>query len=185
MPREQLAAYNAVATFEDMARAREAMLALEGGGIDGDDISLLGRAAEEVASNPDPRERDARSTAEVAKAGALGATAGAGVGAVAGFVGGALAFGIPGIGPVVGSAIWAATLGSAGTGAAIGGLVAGTAVIGQSEGWAESYQETIRSGRVLVGVHTDTREHLEKAEKILTEHGALNIERLDAGGKRL
>jgi hypothetical protein len=107
------------------------------------------------------------------------------VGAVAGFLGGALAFGIPGVGPVVDSAIWAATLGSAGTGAAIGGLVAGTAAIGQSESWADSYQESIRARHVLVGVHTETKEQLDKAVKILGEHEAQRIDMLDAEGKRM
>jgi hypothetical protein len=185
MPRERLAQYNAIATFEDMPRARRAMLALENGGIDGEDISLLGRAAAEAADNLDPRERDARSTTDIAKAGAVGVAAGAGVGAVAGFLGGALAFGIPGVGPVVDSAIWAATLGSAGTGAAIGGLVAGTAAIGQSESWADSYQESIRARHVLVGVHTETKEQLDKAVKILGEHEAQRIDMLDAEGKRM
>jgi hypothetical protein len=185
MAREQLASHNAIATFSDMESARAALLALENGGIDGNDLSILGRGAAEAATETDPRERDAGALSTVAKAGAAGTAAGATGGALVGLIGGALAWGIPGIGPVVGSALWAATLGGAGVGAAIGGLVTGTAVIGQSEGWADSYHESIRAGQVLVGVHVDGRRQLDKAVGILESKAPLRIDRLDEKGRPL
>jgi hypothetical protein len=185
MERDKFAAYNVVATFPDMERARHAISALERGGVEGVNISLLGRAAEEAATNPDARERDAGVTKDVTKAAVAGGAAGTGVGAAAGFVGGALAFGIPGIGPVIGSAVWAATLGGAGVGAAIGGLVGGTAATSQGETWEQTYQESIHSGRVLVGVHSDDQAVVDQAIPLLEKQEPVRVDRLDSSGRRI
>lgn len=185
MAREKLAGYNVIATFSDMAGARKAIGALERGGVEAANISLLGRAAEEAATDPDPAERDAGVSKDITKAAVTGTAAGGAAGGLAGFVAGALAFGIPGIGPVVGSAIWAATVGGAGVGAAIGGLVGGTAALPESEAWEQTYHESVREGRVIVGVHSDDQDEAERAAKILQEQEPLRTERVDAQGRRV
>ncbi len=183
MARERFARYNVVATFPDMEHARKALLALEQHGVEADNISLLGRAAEQVESDLNPRERDTGVAKEIAKGAGLGTAIGTGAGGVVGFIGGLLAWGIPGIGPVVGTAIWAATVGGAGVGAAIGGLVGGTAVIGQSEAWEKSFEESVRTGRVLVGVHADSREDIDKATGVLRDAHPLRVDHVDPQGR--
>ena len=185
MAREKFADYNIVATFQDMETARKAISALERGGIEGVNISLLGQARDEAESTVDEVQRDAGAVGDVTKAAAVGAATGTGAGALAGLVGGLMAFGIPGVGPFIGSAIWAATLGGAGVGAAIGGLVGGTAATNQSESWEATYQESVRSGRVLVGVHSDDRADIDPARDILQGQDALNIEVFDAQRRRI
>lgn len=183
MARERFADYNTIGVFADMESARTAVLALERAGIDEHDISLLGRGAAEAKDDTNVQEQDGNVTKDVAKTAAAGTAAGGGLGALAGFVGGALAWGIPGIGPVVGSAVWAATLGGAGVGAAIGGLTAGTAVLGQTDTWADTYQESLSANRVLVGVHADTPDALEKAETLLRQQNPIKTMRVDANGR--
>lgn len=183
MARERFAEYNVVGVFTDMESARTAVLALERGGIDEHDISLLGRGAAETKVATNVHEQDGNVTKDVAKVSMAGTAAGGGLGALAGFVGGALAWGIPGIGPVVGSAVWAATLGGAGVGAAIGGLTSGVAVLGQSDTWADTYQETLSAGHVLVGVHADSPEALAKAEEQLAKQNPMRTMRVDASGR--
>lgn len=185
MARERLAAINVVAVFPDMEAARSAVLALERAGIDEHDISLLGPGAEEARVATDVREPDGIVTRDIAKTSAAGVAAGGSLGALAGFIGGALAWGIPGVGPVVGSAVWAATLGGAGAGAAIGGLTAGAAVLGQSDTWADTYREPLAAGQVLVGVHADTKEALHRGEEHLRSQSPLRLMRLDAQGQPL
>lgn len=180
MAREQFAAFNVVGTYPDMESARKALAALEQAGIDGLDISLLGRPAQEAASDPNTQDRDAGVSKDVSKAGVLGTVAGGGAGAVAGLVGGALAFGIPGVGPVIGSALWASVLGGAGVGAAIGGLTAGTAAISQNPDWETAYNESVRQGRVLVGVHVDDGRDLGRVEQVLHDSGAMKVDQFDA-----
>ena len=185
MARERLAEHNVVATFPDMHRARDAIMALERAGVEADNISLLGRAGDEVANEPDPAERDAGVTKDVTKAALAGTAVGGAVGGIAGFIAGALAFGIPGIGPVVGSGIWAATLGAAGVGGPIGGLVAGAAALGESEAWESTYHESVRAGRVVVAVHADDRQHLDRATEVLRGQEPATLEFLNAQGRRV
>src|SRR5437016_7765152 len=106
MARDQLSQFNVVATYPDMDTARKALKALERAGVDGDDISLLGRQADVVAAEEDTRERDAHLTGDVTKKVAEGGA----IGTVAGAVVGTVAFLIPGVGPGIGAGIWAATL---------------------------------------------------------------------------
>jgi hypothetical protein len=57
--RDRLPPYNLVAEFEDMRAARLAVESLGKAGIEGDDISVTGRAADEAAE-PSDRELQAR-----------------------------------------------------------------------------------------------------------------------------
>lgn len=183
MARERFAAFNVVAAFPDMAAARGAIDALQRRGVDGNNISLLGRAAEEVRNDLSTEERDAGVAKDVSKSAAIGTAAGVSAGALAGLVGGLVAFGIPGIGPAVGTAIWATTLGGAGVGAAIGGLVGGTSAISTSPAWGNTFKESIRAGRVLVGVHADTREEVDSAVQVLRDQHPLQVDYLDPQGQ--
>ncbi len=98
MAREQLSPINVVATYPDMASARKALDALEKAGVDGEDISLLGRHAEAAAADTETRFRDAHLVGDVSEK----ALKGGAVGSVAGAIAGTVAFAIPGIGPGMG-----------------------------------------------------------------------------------
>jgi hypothetical protein len=104
--------------------------------------------------------------------------AGTAAGGIAGFVAGAAAFGIPGIGPAVGAGIWAATASGAVAGAVVGGVMGGI-----QETWAARYEDAVKEGRVLVGVHSDDADEIESAEKTLREAGAERTDRFDSEGR--
>jgi outer membrane lipoprotein SlyB len=180
MARERLSRFNVVATYPDMAAARRAFDALEAAGVDGDDMSLLGRHADEVAAETETRERDAHLVGDVSdktlKGGAIGSVAGA--------VAGAAAFVIPGIGPGIGVGIWAATLGGAIAGGAIGGVAGGVGAMDQSEDWELTYDD-VAEGKVLVATHADAKAEAEKHESVLKAHDPEKIERFDESGKRI
>src|SRR5438270_12919810 len=131
MAREQLSQYNVVATFPDMAAARKAFDALEAAGVDGDDMSLLGRTADAAAAATATRDRDAHLVGDVSEK----AVKGGAIGSVAGAIAGTVAFAIPGIGPGIGVGIWAATLGGAVAGGAVGGVAGGVSAMDQAEDW--------------------------------------------------
>ena len=59
-------------------------------------------------------------------------------GGLLGFVAGAAAFGIPGVGPAVGAGIWAATAGGAAAGATAGGVISGI-----DEMWTTRYKDAV------------------------------------------
>lgn len=167
-------------TFSEMETARSAMKELSQSGIDANNISLLGRDAEETAVTRDTRERDFQATDDIGKKAASGAAMGSAVG---GAIAGAAAFLIPGIGPVVGVGIWAAVGGGALAGGTVGGMVGGISGLPLNEDWELTYENSVRQGRVLVAVHTNDADEAERAAKIFREESAENVQLLDAEGR--
>ncbi len=174
-----LTANNVVATFAEMEKAREAVLALGRAGIEADKVSMVGRDVEEVTSDPDTRLRDMEVTGEVAKKAMLGGTAGTVIGGLAG----AAAFIIPGVGPAVGTGIWAAVAAGGVAGGAVGGMVGGVASIDLNDEWELTFQDALKGGKVLVAVHADDAEQAAQARRTLEEHGPDQVEDLDAEGR--
>lgn len=178
------AAHNVVAVLPGMQEARKAIDALERGGIEAAEISLLGAAAEEAAEHMDTRERDAGVAGRVGTRAAVGAAAGGATGGMAGFLAGLAAFGLPGVGPVLGAGVWAATIGGAVAGGSVGGVIGGYSAVDMNDAFELTY-ESVRAGRVLVGVHSEDPDRVDKGEQILRKLEPLSVERFDASGRRL
>jgi hypothetical protein len=182
--RPAFAPYNVMAVFAGMSEARTAIDALERGAIEAAEISLLGPAAEEAAEHMDTRQRDAGVAGRVGTRATVGAVAGGATGGLAGFLAGLVAFAIPGVGPVVGAGVWAATIGGAVAGGSVGGVIGGYSAVDMNEAYELTY-ESVRAGRVLVGVHSEDPDHVDKGEKILRKLDPLSVDRFDASGRRL
>ncbi|HEX9313589.1 MAG TPA: hypothetical protein VGA30_12315 [Actinomycetota bacterium] len=180
--RRGFARHNVVASFPDMDAARGAIGALEAAGIESSLVSLLGPRAEEAAGETDTRERDLKITEHVGKRVAAGAAAGSALGAGAGFLAGLAAFAIPGVGPVIGTGVWAATIGGAVAGGGVGGMVGGVSSVDVSDAWELTY-EGVRAGRVMVGVHSDDPDVVDRAAQALEKAGGADNRRFDAGGR--
>jgi hypothetical protein len=178
------APHNVVAVFAGMSQARKAIDALERGGVEAAEVSLLGPAAEEAAEHLDTRERDAGVAGRVGARAAAGAAAGGAAGGLAGFLAGLAAFAIPGVGPVLGAGVWAATIGGAVAGGSVGGVIGAYSAVDMTEAYELTY-ESVKAGRVLVGVHSEDPEHVDKGQEILSKVEPLSVERFDAEGRRL
>lgn len=176
----QITGQNVVATFADLDQANAAALALSRAGIEANDISILGRAQEQAASDPDTRLRDMEVTGELAKRTAVAGAAGTAVGAVAG----AAAFLIPGIGPVVGSGIWAGVLAGGAAGGAIGGMVGGVSALSLEE-FDLKYQGVLRDGKAMVAVAVDDEAAADEARSLLQKEDPEDIHMIDATGERI
>jgi hypothetical protein len=179
------AEHNVLATFPDMEVARDVIASLEGAGVDGNKISLLGRRAEEAAT-PDTQEtarQDKAMAGDAGRSAGIGAAAGAGVGGAVGFLAGAAAFGIPGVGPAIGAGIWATTLGGAAFGGGLGLLQGGIAGVKESEAWQLTY-DSVKEGKVVIGVHADDPGTVEDAAGIFADHGGTDVNRFDVEGAR-
>jgi len=175
----RLTDHNVVGMFSDLDTARAVMKDLNGAGIDADDISLLGKQAEEVTSDPDTRLRDMESTAELGK---RAATTG-GLGAAIGGIAGAAAFILPGIGPVVGAGIWGAVAGGAIAGGVVGGMVGAIDATELGPEWEVTYGAPLQDGRVMVAVHARDDEAATTAETVFARHGSGRVDHLDESGK--
>src|SRR5262249_50991707 len=108
-----------------------------------------------------------------------GAAAGAGAGAVVGGTLGLLAgvgsLAIPGIGPLIAAGPILAALGGGGAGGAVGG--ASVALVGRGipEYEAKRYEGLVRQGRVLLSVHCDNSEWVDRSKNVLERVGAEDI----------
>lgn len=102
-----------------------------------------------------------------------GAAAGAGTGLVLGgalgWLVGAGALAIPGLGPFVAAGPLMAALAGAGVGSAVGGVTGALIGVGIPEFEAKRYEGIIMSGGLLLSVHSDNPEWTRKAKKILTD----------------
>ena len=108
-----------------------------------------------------------------------GAAVGAGAGAV---IGAALAWfvsvqtvSIPGFGPLVAVGPVVAALAGAGAGGALGWIAGWLAGLGQTEYIARRYAGRIRHGGILVSVHCDSPEWCDRAKRTLKDTGARSI----------
>lgn len=173
-------AHNVLVAVPGADEAREAIMSLEREGIESTDISLLARrdGQEQV------READRELTSDVGKRVATGAAVGGTGGGLLGLLAGAAAFAIPGVGPVVGLGIWGATIGGALAGTAVGGIVGGISGLGMGEAWEATYSE-VRAGRVVVGVHSDDPDVVDRGSSVLEEEGGEVLGRFDSEGRRV
>jgi hypothetical protein len=108
-----------------------------------------------------------------------GATAGAGSGAVLGGVLGWLvglgSLAIPGVGPFIAAGPIVAALAGAGVGGAVGGLAGALVGMGIPEYEAKRYEGRLTKGGILLSVHCDTSEEIDRAKKIMERTGAEDI----------
>lgn len=108
-----------------------------------------------------------------------GATAGAGTGLVLGgalgWLIGAGAMAIPGVGPFIAAGPIMALLAGAGTGAALGGIAGGLLGLGIPEYEAKRYEGIVKNGGILLSVHTGNSEAVKRAKLALEQSGAKDI----------
>jgi hypothetical protein len=108
-----------------------------------------------------------------------GAAAGAGTGAIAGGVLGWLAgigaLAIPGLGPFIAAGPIMAALAGAGVGGTVGGLTGALIGMGIPEYEAKRYEGRVKSGGILLSVHTESSEWVDRAKKVLEATGAQDI----------
>ncbi len=180
--RQGFAAHNVTAAFPGMEAARRAISALEAAGIESSHISLIGPRAEEAAAETDTRQRDLDMAKDIGKKVMAGAAAGTTVGGTIGFLAGLAAFAVPGVGPVLGAGVWAATAAGGVAGGAVGGVVTGVAGIDVSEAWELTFQD-VRKGQVVIGVHADDGDEVERAAQALQAEEPVSMNRFDARGR--
>jgi hypothetical protein len=108
-----------------------------------------------------------------------GAVTGAGTGGV---LGGALgwlvgigALAIPGVGPFIAAGPIMAALSGAAIGATAGGITGGLIGLGIPELEAKRYESKIKSGNILISVHTENSDEIKRAKDIFTQANAQDI----------
>ena len=152
-----------------VAQAEQIANALKTAGFSGDDISVL--FPDKEGSRDFAHEQHTKAPE--------GAAAGAGTGTV---LGGALGWlvgigslAIPGVGPFIAAGPIMAALAGAAVGAAAGGLTGALVGLGIPEYEAKRYEGKIREGNILISVHTEDGNEVDRAKEIFKRAGAEDI----------
>ena len=134
-----------------------------------EDISVL------LPANMGTKDLSATKESKAPEGIAGGASTGAVVGGVLGWLAGIGAITIPGIGPFLAAGPIMAALAGLGVGGAAGGMVGGLIGLGIPEYEAKRYEGRIRNGGILVSVHCDNSEWTSRAKEILERTGAEDV----------
>lgn len=104
-----------------------------------------------------------------------GGVAGMGVGAILGWIAGIGAIAIPGVGPFIAAGPIVAALSGAAIGGATGGIIGALVGLGMPEFEAKQYESKIRSGNILISVHTEESSERKRVKEIFERIGADDI----------
>ncbi|HWE48686.1 MAG TPA: general stress protein [Bryobacteraceae bacterium] len=155
--------------YASPAHAESAVDRLLEAGFSNQAISVLlpdDRTTRDFAHKKDTKAPEGTTTGGVA-GGVIGGTLGvlAGIGAIA----------IPGLGPFIAAGPIMAGLAGIGAGGVVGGLIGALVGMGIPEYEAKRYEGRVKNGGVLLSVHCDTSEQIDRAKEMLRNTGAEDI----------
>lgn len=138
-------------------------------GFRNEDISVLMPKAESTENFAHEKSTKAPEGA------AAGASSGLVLGGALGWLVGAGALAIPGIGPFVAAGPILASIAGAGIVGTVGGVTGALIGFGIPEYEAKRYENVVHEGGILLSVHVDDTEWSAKAKETLEDCGATNI----------
>lgn len=155
--------------YKTTRQAESAVEALIAAGFSNQDISVLfpdKQTTKEFAHEKNTKAPEGTTTG-VVSGGAIGGTLGllAGIGALA----------TPGLGPFIAAGPIMGALAGMGAGGAIGGVVGALVGMGMPEYEAKRYEGRVKDGGVLLSVHCETSEEIDRAKEILKRTGAEDV----------
>jgi hypothetical protein len=155
--------------YQTQADVEFAVDALRAEGFRNTDISVL------FPENKGTKDFAVQKSTKAPEGTAAGATTGAAIGGVLGWLAGIGTLAIPGIGPLIAAGPIVAALTGVGVGGAIGGITGALVGMGIPEYEAKRYEGRIKQGGILLSVHSDNSEWTEQAKEILQRTGAQDI----------
>ncbi len=106
---------------------------------------------------------------------AVGAGTGGVLGGALGWIVGIGALAIPGVGPFIAAGPIMAALGGAAIGATAGGIAGGLIGLGIPELVAKRYEGKVKAGNILISVHTEDSDEIDRAKDIFEAAAAEDI----------
>jgi hypothetical protein len=158
----------------DLAHLETTVDALRLAGFRRDDISTL------LPDNKSSRDFALQGNSKAPEGAATGAGAGLLIGGTLGWLVGIGALAIPGLGPFIAAGPLMAALAGAGMGGAVGELAGALIGFGMPEFEAKRYEGLVKSGGLLLSVHADNSEWVDKAKRILKE---CQVEEISSSGE--
>jgi hypothetical protein len=155
--------------YGSRAAAENGADALISAGFRQADISVL------MADMQSTREFAHEKNTKAPEGATTGAVAGGAIGGTLGLLAGIGALAIPGVGPLIAAGPIMAALAGVGAGGAVGTLVGALIGMGIPEYEAKRYEGRVKNGGILVSVHCDNSDWVDKAKKILESTGAEDV----------
>jgi hypothetical protein len=143
--------------------------ALKGVGFRDTDISVL------LQENPGTKDLATEKATKAPEGAATGAGSGAVIGGALGWLAGIGALAVPGLGPFLIAGPIVATLAGVGVGGTLGGLAGALVGLGIPEYEAKRYQGRLEKGGILLSVHCDSPNWVNRAKRVLVSTGAEDI----------
>jgi hypothetical protein len=153
----------------DQMHAETIVMRLKDSGFSANDISVL------FPDKGGTRDFAHEQNTKLPEGAATGGAAGMGTGAVLGWLAGIGSLAIPGVGPFIAAGPILAALGGAAVGGAAGGIIGGLIGMGIPEYEAKLYDGKVRSGNILISVHTENSDQVKAAKKIFEDAKAEDI----------
>ena len=155
--------------YQTSTQAERAVDRILAAGFSNNDISVLlpdSQSSKEFAHEKNTKAPEGTTT---------GATTGGVVGGALGLLAGIGALAIPGVGPFIAAGPIMGALAGLGAGAAVGGLIGALVGMGIPEYEAKRYEGRVKAGGVLLSVHCETSEEIDRAKDLLKSTGAEDI----------
>src|SRR5467141_335304 len=155
--------------YPNRTSVETAVEALKAAEFRNSDISVL--FPENTGTKDFAHEKNTKAPEGAATGAGTGGLLGGGLGWLVGI--GALA--IPGVGPFIAAGPIMAALAGAAVGAAAGGLTGALVGLGIPEYEAKQYEGKILKGNMLISVHTEDGDEVDRAKEIFKREGAQDI----------
>jgi len=158
-----------IGILDSRSQAETVVMNLESAGVRPEDISAL--LPDKHGTKDFAHEQGTK-----APEGAItGAGAGGVLGGTLGLLVGIGTLAIPGLGAFIAAGPLLASLSGAAAGATIGGVTGALIGMGIPEIDAKHYEGKLKSGNILIAVHTENSDQQKIAERVLKEGGAKNV----------
>jgi hypothetical protein len=122
-----------------------------------------------------PRDMGTEKATKAPEGAAAGVTTGAAIGGTLGVLAGIGLLAIPGLGPFIAAGPIMAGLAGLGVGGAVGGVTGALISMGIPEFEAKRYEGRLQKGGILLSVHCDTSDEINRAKEVLKATGAEDI----------
>jgi len=122
-----------------------------------------------------PRDMGTEKATKAPEGAAAGVTTGAAIGGTLGVLAGIGLLAIPGLGPFIAAGPIMAGLAGLGVGGAVGGVTGALIGMGIPEFEAKRYEGRLQKGGILLSVHCDTSDEINRAKEVLKATGAEDV----------
>jgi hypothetical protein len=122
-----------------------------------------------------PKDMGTEKATKAPEGAAAGVTSGGAIGGTLGVLAGVGLLAIPGLGPFIAAGPIMAGLAGLGVGGAVGGVTGALIGMGIPEFEAKRYEGRLQKGRILLSVHCDTSEEINRAKEVLKATGAEDV----------